>query len=112
MPFKILFDRHNKPWSFVDEDQTNTLDKASLLYECDKFLHRSNLAFVLPGRPRTVKIERIHDWVAKINTLLYNHRISLLDGKYELWINMHGPEGYASGYFARNTGKSVLGFGI
>ena len=115
VPFKILFDRHNKPWSFVDEDQTNTLDKASLLslyYECDKFLHRSNLAFVLPGRPRTVKIERIHDWVVKINTFLHNHRISLLDGKYELWINMHGPEGYASGYFARNTGKSVLGFGI
>jgi hypothetical protein len=82
VPCKILFDIRNNPWSFVDTDQTNTLNKASLLslyYECDKFLHRGNLEFVLPGRPRTVKIERIHEWVAKINTLLHNHLSIITD---------------------------------
>ena len=75
----------------------------TLYYEAGEFLHRGALNFVLPATIRKVRLDVIQEGVAKIRNLLHNHRIYLIGGERELWIDMQGPEGFAALYAMRRT---------
>jgi hypothetical protein len=89
------------------------LDKQSLrslYFEAGDILHRGTLEFVSPAKVRKVKLETIRGWVAKIRQLLHNHRIQLIGGEHELWIDMQGPKGFAALYTMRRTEKTMIVF--
>ena len=89
------------------------LDKQSLrslYYEAGNILHRGRLEFVGSAKIRKVKLETIQGWVTKIRHLLHNHRIQLIGGEHELWIDMHGPKGFAALYAMRRTERTMMVF--
>ncbi len=114
VPCEIRYDLNNQPWAIINDpiDNKPILDKPSLLslyYECGSFLHRGDLDFVLPATIRTVKLNTIQNWLAKITNLLQNHEIQLANGG-KLLIDMHGPKDFAAAYIMRDTGKTIWGF--
>jgi hypothetical protein len=114
VPCEIKYDLNNQPWHMVEPTiLTPLLDKQSLrllYYEAGDILHRGTLEFVASAKIRKVKLETIQGWVTKIRQLLHNHRIQLMGGEHELWIDMHGPEGFAALYAMRRTERTMMVF--
>jgi hypothetical protein len=112
VPCEIKYDLNNQPWHAAELTVTKpNLDKQSLrtlYYEAGEFLHRGALNFVLPATIRKVRLDVIQEWVAKIRNLLHNHRIYLIGGERELWIDMQGPEGFAALYAMRRTDRTTI----
>jgi hypothetical protein len=111
---QIKYDLSNQPWHFVETTVTGHIltkdDLRSLYHEAGDFLHRGALTFVLPAKIRKVRLETIQGWLMKIRNLLHNHRIQLIGGEQELWIDMHGPKDFAALYAMRRTERTMLVF--
>jgi hypothetical protein len=114
VPCEIKYDLNNHPWHVVEPTTImSILDKQSLqslYYEAGYFLHRGTLEFVSSAKIRKVRLETIQGWVTKIKQLLHNHRIQLIGGEHELWIDMQGPKGFAALYAMRRTERTMMVF--